>query len=122
MKKHPSRFPEDGGRKPGRRIRASKASGAARGARPKAKAGKSAGSGSGEAAWLPPGMLRLKNGRIVREGEVVVFVRLRSGGDGVYILSEDLIHLPADLLIGEIEIDRGISLDSPLILHPESED
>ena len=65
-------------------------------------------------------MIRLRNGRIVREGEVVVFVRLRSGGDGVYILSEDLIHLPADLLIGEIEIDRGISLDSPLVIHPES--
>lgn len=70
---------------------------------------------------LPPDMIRLRNGRIVRKGEFVVFVRLRRGGSGVYILSEDLIYLPADEIIGEIEIDRGISLDSPLVLHPEAE-
>ena len=70
---------------------------------------------------VPPGMIRLRNGRLVREGEVVVYVRLRKGGAGVYILSEDLIHLPADALIGLIEIDRGIDLNSPLVLHPEVE-
>lgn len=66
-------------------------------------------------------MIRLKNGRIVRKGEFVVYVRLRRGGHGVYVLSEDLIYLPADEDIAALEIDRGISLNSPLILHPELE-
>lgn len=70
---------------------------------------------------LPDDMIRLKNGRLVRKGEFVVFVRPRSGGHGVYLLSEDLIYLPPDIDIAEVEIDRGISLDSPLILHPEAE-
>ena len=70
---------------------------------------------------LPSDMIRLKNGRLVRKGEFVVFVRPRSGGHGVYLLSEDLIYLPPDIDIAEVEIDRGISLDSPLILHPEEE-
>lgn len=114
MKHHP-RFPGDGGRKPPRRPSLPKTAKGKAAARPKSAAQ------GGEALPLLPGMIQLKNGRIVREGEVVVFVRLRQGGDGVYILSEDLIYLPDDLLIGEIEIDRGISLDSPLVLHPERE-
>ena len=71
---------------------------------------------------LPSDMIRLRNGRVVRKGEFVVFVRLRRGGPGVYVLSEDLIYLPPDEEIAVLEIDRGISLDSPLILHPEPEE
>lgn len=115
------RFPEDGGKKPSRRVGPAKAGRTASGARAKGKPKAVPAWKPSEDDWLPPGMIRLKNGRIVREGEFVVFVRLRSGGNGVYILSEDLIYLPSDLLIGEIEIDRGISLDSPLVLHPETE-
>lgn len=107
-----SRFPDDeAGRRPAR--------GAAKPARPKPASRRAAPKRA--AAPVPPGMIRLRNGRVVRAGEVVVFVRLRSGGPGVYILSEDIVCLPPDLDIGAIEVDRGISLDSPLVLHPEVE-
>lgn len=108
MKAH-SRFPDEGGRRRPKRATS----------KPKPKTAPSRRPAGGP---LPADMIRLRNGRVVRKGEFVVFVRLRSGGPGVYILSEDLIYLPADQVIGEIEIDRGISLDSPLILHPELED
>lgn len=106
MKAH-SRFSDDGGRK---RAKPSKRSAT----KPKPAAASVEGR-------LPADMIRLKNGRIVRKGEFVVYVRLRRGGHGVYVLSEDLIYLPADEDIAALEIDRGISLNSPLILHPELE-
>ena len=103
-----SRFPDDRRKGPAKRVRKS----AAKASSAKARQG---------GAALPRDMIRLKNGRVVRKGEFVVYVRLRKGGHGVYVLSEDLIYLPPEADIAALEIDRGISLDSPLVLHPESE-
>lgn len=118
--KHNARIPGSGGKRPaGRRSAKNKKTTT----HPKDAGRRSATKGL-EALLdgkLPADMLRLKNGRNVRKGEFVVFVRLRKGGSGVYILSEDLIYLPADEIIGEVEIERGISLDSPLVMHPEME-
>lgn len=103
-----SRFSDDSRKRPAKRVQ-----------RPKAKAPSAKARRSDEV--LPEDMIRLKNGRLVRKGEFVVYVRLRRGGHGVYVLSEDLIYLPPDEEIAALEIDRGISLDSPLVLHPEPE-